>query len=61
MTDGGPLGSTEALSLYIYKVAFEQADVGYPAALSMVQFVIIVVVAGGLRMVNRLVSLRRTR
>ncbi|GAA5018138.1 carbohydrate ABC transporter permease [Actinopolymorpha pittospori] len=61
MTDGGPLGSTEALSLYIYKVAFEQADVGYAAALSMVQFLIIVVVAGGLRLTNRLVSLRRAR
>lgn len=61
MTDGGPLGSTQALSLYIYKMAFEQADVGYAAALSMVQFVMILVVGGLLRSIHRLITLRRAR
>lgn len=52
MTDGGPLGSTESLSLYIYKVAFAQGEVGYASALSILQFVVIglaVVVLRGAR------------
>lgn len=53
MTNGGPLESTQALSLYIYKVAFEQSDFGYASALSMLQFVMILIVGGGMRLVQR--------
>lgn len=44
MTHGGPLSSTEPLSLYIYKLAFEQSDVGYAAAVAMFQFFVILAV-----------------
>ena len=38
MVQGGPLDSTTSLAYYAYKVAFEQFEVGYSAALVMVQF-----------------------
>jgi multiple sugar transport system permease protein len=34
-TRGGPAGSTETLSYYIYKVAFRFFDIGYAAAISL--------------------------
>lgn len=38
MVQGGPLDSTTSLAYYAYKVAFEQFEVGYSAALVMLQF-----------------------
>jgi multiple sugar transport system permease protein len=35
LTRGGPAGSTETLSYYIYKVAFRFFDIGYAAAISL--------------------------
>lgn len=45
MTQGGPINSTMTLSLYSYRMAFEQGEVGYAAALSILQLLVIVVVA----------------
>ncbi|MCX7740857.1 MAG: sugar ABC transporter permease [Meiothermus sp.] len=38
---GGPLGSTLTLALYIYQVAFARFDLGYAAAITVLLFVII--------------------
>lgn len=44
MTGGGPAGSTEMVSLYIYATVRRYLDFGYGAALVVVTFVILVVV-----------------
>lgn len=44
MTAGGPLGATEVLGLYIYRLAFQSFDFGGAAAASMVLFGQILVV-----------------
>jgi ABC-type sugar transport system permease subunit len=46
MTNGGPLGATTALSLYAYRQAFSNQDVGYASVLSVLQMAIIVLVIG---------------
>jgi ABC-type sugar transport system permease subunit len=43
MTDGGPIHSSETLVLYIYMKAFEDLQMGYAAAMSMVLLGIILV------------------
>ena len=43
MTGGGPGGETTTISYYIYTQAYEQLEVGYAAAISMVLFVMIFV------------------
>src|SRR6266478_2421945 len=45
MTGGGPLWSTETVSTYVYKRAFEwnTFDLGYPSAIAVLWFVIILV------------------
>ena len=42
-TKGGPLWSTETVSTYVYKRAFEWStfDLGYPATIAAVWFVIV--------------------
>jgi len=40
MTNGGPLGTTQSLALYAYKVAFSDRDIGYASALSLFQLVL---------------------
>lgn len=57
MTNGGPLGATTALSLYAYRQAFSNQDVGYASVLSVLQLVIIVAIIG----LGRLVTRRFTR
>ena len=42
MTQGGPSHSSELLVTYIYKAAFELSKVDYAAALTVVQFVLLV-------------------
>ncbi len=44
MTGGGPLWSTETVSTYVYKRAFDwnTFDLGYPSAIAVVWFVIII-------------------
>ncbi|BBK32599.1 carbohydrate ABC transporter membrane protein 1 (CUT1 family) [Stella humosa] len=54
MTAGGPLGSTEIMGLYIYKLAFDAFDFGGAAAASIVLFVqILAMVALYLRFADR--------
>jgi ABC-type sugar transport system permease subunit len=45
MTEGGPLWSTETVSTYVYKRAFDwnTFDLGYPSAIAVLWFIIIVV------------------
>lgn len=45
MTHGGPDHATEILITYIYKSAFEEAQFDYAAALTVVQFLVLVGVA----------------
>ena len=44
MTQGGPLWSTETVSTYVYKRAFNwnTFDLGYPSAIASVWFVVVV-------------------
>ncbi len=43
MTKGGPLWSTETLSTYVYKRAFEWStfDLGYPSAIAVTSFIMV--------------------
>lgn len=45
MTKGGPLWSTETVSTYVYKRAFEWStfDLGYPSAVAAVWFIVVLV------------------
>ena len=43
MTEGGPAGSTTALSYYIYNKMFQDLDMGYAAAISWILFALIFV------------------
>lgn len=45
MTNGGPLGSTEVVGTYLYRVAFTDSRFGYGAAIAVVLFVAILVLA----------------
>lgn len=55
MTRGGPLWSTETVSTYVYKRAFEWStfDLGYPSAIAAVWFVVVLVLVLGLTLVFR--------
>ena len=53
MTDGGPLGSTQSIALYSYKVAFSERDIGYASALSLFQLVLMIVIVILVRMIVR--------
>jgi multiple sugar transport system permease protein/raffinose/stachyose/melibiose transport system permease protein len=57
MTQGGPLWSTETVSTYVYKRAFNwnTFDLGYPSAIAVVWFV---VVCAGVIILNRLLASR---
>jgi len=50
MTGGGPLWSTETVSTYIYKRAFgwNTFDLGYPSALAVVWFIVVLAFVVGL-------------
>jgi ABC-type sugar transport system permease subunit len=50
MTGGGPLWSTETVSTYVYKRAFEWStfDLGYPSAVATAWFVVVLVFVLGL-------------
>jgi ABC-type sugar transport system permease subunit len=50
MTKGGPLWSTETVSTYVYKRAFEWStfDLGYPSAVASVWFIVVLVFVLGL-------------
>ena len=38
MTNGGPLGSTDVVGTYLYRVAFVRRRFGYGAAIAVVLF-----------------------
>lgn len=54
MTQGGPINSTTSLSLYIYRMAFERGEVGYAATLAVIQFLLILLLGGGLRLIYKI-------
>ncbi|GAA0830928.1 carbohydrate ABC transporter permease [Streptosporangium amethystogenes subsp. fukuiense] len=45
MTGGGPFGSTDTVGTLMYRVAFDQADFGYAAAIGVVLVVVMLTVA----------------
>lgn len=45
MTGGGPMGSTEVLSSYMFKQAFDYFHFGYGAAISVIFFIIVFTVS----------------
>ena len=45
ITAGGPNGQTETLPVFVYKVAFQQGDLGYASAISLIMLVINSVIA----------------
>ena len=53
MTDGGPLGTTQSLALYSYKVAFAERDIGYGSALALFQLVLLIAIVVLARVVTR--------
>jgi multiple sugar transport system permease protein len=42
MTDGGPVGSTETLVLYLYRLGFETRQLGFGAAVGYTLLVILI-------------------
>jgi multiple sugar transport system permease protein len=44
LTDGGPLGSTTSVSIFLYKEGFRMNQFGYASAGSIVLFAIIAVI-----------------
>jgi multiple sugar transport system permease protein/raffinose/stachyose/melibiose transport system permease protein len=55
MTGGGPLWSTETVSTYLYKRAFRwnTFDLGYPSAIAVVWFALILITTVGFRLLFR--------
>ena len=45
MTGGGPLGRSEIIGVYIYRVAFEHREIGYGSAASVIMLLINLVLA----------------
>ncbi len=45
MTDGGPGNASLFYGLYLYRTAFQQGQLGYAAALAVIQFAVIVVLS----------------
>jgi multiple sugar transport system permease protein len=45
MTGGGPMKSTETLSVYVYERAFRAFDFGYAAALAIFMLIIMLLVS----------------
>ena len=54
LTYGGPSGSTETLSLYIYRTAFRFGNIGYASACAFVMLAIMSVIAFSLIKGSRL-------
>jgi multiple sugar transport system permease protein len=53
MTRGGPGGSTETVSLYIYDTTFRYTDAGYASALTVIVFIILFAAAVVISIANR--------
>ncbi len=52
LTAGGPGGSTQTVSLYIYDNIFRYLNLGYGAALTVITFLILFILAGGLSLLS---------
>ena len=46
MTGGGPAGTTETVSIYIYSTIMRYLDFGYGAALVVVTFILLIIAVG---------------
>lgn len=44
MTQGGPIGSTEILVTYLYKMGFKQFEIGYASSIAFVLFIVIIII-----------------
>lgn len=53
MTGGGPAGSTEVVSTYMYKMAFREFDAGYAASLGLSMAFITLIVLAGYQVIRR--------
>ena len=42
MTGGGPMGSTEVITTYMYKKSFLYLDIGYASAMAVILFMVLV-------------------
>ena len=47
LTDGGPLDTTEVISLYAYRIIFQYVDFNFGSSAVLIQFVIILAIAIG--------------
>ena len=45
LTDGGPLNTTETISLYSYRVLFEFVEFSYGSSMVIIQFVLIMIMS----------------
>ena len=45
MTQGGPAGSTELMATYMYKLSFQQFNMGYGSAVAAGMFLLITAIA----------------
>jgi multiple sugar transport system permease protein len=45
MTNGGPLGSTRSVAMYVYEQGFKFLNLGYASAIAYALFVVIIVIA----------------
>lgn len=43
-TDGGPIGKTEMLVTYLYKIGFERYEIGYASAIAFVLFILTIII-----------------
>ena len=45
LTDGGPLNTTETISLYSYRVLFEFVEFNYGSSMVIIQFILIMIMS----------------
>ena len=45
MTQGGPVNSTELMATYMYKLSFQQFNMGYGSCVAAGMFILITVIA----------------
>jgi multiple sugar transport system permease protein len=56
MTQGGPVNATTTLIYYTYDVAFNNEQLGYAAALGMLQLALVVVLLASIRAAQRVIT-----
>jgi ABC-type sugar transport system permease subunit len=58
LTQGGPINATTTLIYYTYYVAFQNVQLGYAAALSVLQVALIVAIIGSIRLAGKIANRR---